>query len=91
MAQQRETKRRESRLVASASNRMEDILAQMGKGEGQQVLNLVIKADVQGSVEALKQSLVALSNDDIRINVIHSGVGGITESMRIRQRPPRPR
>lgn len=59
---------------------MEDILAQMGKGEGQQVLNLVIKADVQGSVEALKQSLVALSNDDIRINVIHSGVGGITES-----------
>uniref|UniRef100_UPI003F7DF2C4 translation initiation factor IF-2 n=1 Tax=Xanthomonas sp. 0924 TaxID=2835534 RepID=UPI003F7DF2C4 len=80
VAQQRETKRRESRLVASASNRMEDILAQMGKGEGQQVLNLVIKADVQGSVEALKQSLVALSNDDIRINVIHSGVGGITES-----------
>lgn len=52
----------------------------MGKGEGQQVLNLVIKADVQGSVEALKQSLVALSNEDIRINVIHSGVGGITES-----------
>ncbi|WDJ83753.1 translation initiation factor IF-2 [Xanthomonas campestris] len=80
VAQQRETKRRESRLVASATNRMEDILAQMGKGEGQQVLNLVIKADVQGSVEALKQSLVALSNDDIRINVIHSGVGGITES-----------
>lgn len=80
VAQQRETKRRESRLVASATNRMEDILAQMGKGEGQQVLNLVIKADVQGSVEALKQSLVALSNEDIRINVIHSGVGGITES-----------
>jgi translation initiation factor IF-2 len=80
VAQQREIKRRESRLVASAGNRMEDILAQMGKGEGQQVLNLVIKADVQGSVEALKQALVALSNDDIRINVIHSGVGGITES-----------
>jgi translation initiation factor IF-2 len=80
VAQQRETKRRESRLVASAGNRMEDILAQMGKGEGQQVLNLVVKADVQGSVEALRQALVALSNDDIRINVIHSGVGGITES-----------
>ncbi len=80
VAQQREAKRRETRLVASAGNRMEDILAQMGKGEGQQVLNLVIKADVQGSVEALKQALVALSNDDIRINVIHAGVGGITES-----------
>lgn len=55
-------------------------MATLGKGEGQQVLNLVIKADVQGSVQALSQALVALSNDDIRINVIHSGVGGITES-----------
>ncbi len=80
VAQQRETKRRESRLVQSAGSRMEDIMAQMGKGEGQQVLNLLVKADVQGSVQALCQALVALSNDDIRINVIHSGVGGITES-----------
>ena len=55
-------------------------MSQLGKGDGQQVLNLLIKADVQGSVQALSQALVALSNDDIRINVIHSGVGGITES-----------
>ncbi|WP_369939365.1 translation initiation factor IF-2 [Xanthomonas medicagonis] len=80
VAQQRETKRRESRLVSSAGSRMEDIMSQLGKGEGQLSLNLVIKADVQGSVEALKQSLTALSNEQIRINVIHSGVGGITES-----------
>ncbi len=80
VAQQRDAKRRESRLVQAAGNRMEDIMAQMGKGEGQQVLNLLVKADVQGSVEALKQSLTALSNDQIRINVISSGVGGITES-----------
>jgi translation initiation factor IF-2 len=80
VAQQRDAKRRESRLVQSAGSRMEDIMSQLGKGDGQQVLNLVIKADVQGSVEALKQSLVALSNDLIRINIIHSGVGGITES-----------
>ncbi|MBB4126157.1 translation initiation factor IF-2 [Xanthomonas translucens] len=80
VAQQREAKRRESRLVSSAGSRMEDIMSQLGKGEGQLSLNLVIKADVQGSVEALKQSLVALSNEQIRINVIHSGVGGITES-----------
>ena len=80
VAQQRDAKRRESRLVKQAGNRMEDILAQMGQGEGQQVLNLVIKADVQGSVEALKQSLIGLSNDLIRINVINAGVGGITES-----------
>ncbi|GAA5075320.1 translation initiation factor IF-2 [Lysobacter panacisoli] len=80
VAQQRDAKRRESRLVAAAGNRMEDIMAQMGKGEGQLSLNLVVKADVQGSVEALRQSLTALSNDQIRINVISSGVGGITES-----------
>ncbi|RPD86470.1 translation initiation factor IF-2 [Luteimonas sp. 100069] len=80
VAQQRETKRRETRLVQAAGNRMEDIMAQMGQAEQQLSLNLVIKADVQGSVEALKQALVALSNDQIRINVIVSGVGGITES-----------
>jgi translation initiation factor IF-2 len=80
VAQQRDTKRRESRLVASAGSRMEDIMAQLGKGDGQLSLNLIIKADVQGSAEALRHSLVALSNQDIRINIIHSGVGGITES-----------
>ena len=79
VAQQREAKVREAKLVKQAS-RMEDIMAQMGQGEGQQVLNLLIKADVQGSVEALRDSLVALSNDLIKINVIQSGVGGITES-----------
>ncbi|MEN1940667.1 translation initiation factor IF-2 [Luteimonas sp. MJ246] len=79
VAQQRETKRRELRLVQAAGNRMEDIMAQMGGGQ-QLELPLVIKADVQGSVEALRQALVALSNDDIRVNIIRSGVGGITES-----------
>jgi len=58
---------------------MEDIMAQMGGGQ-QLELPLVIKADVQGSVEALGQALAALSNDEIRVNIIRSGVGGITES-----------
>jgi translation initiation factor IF-2 len=81
VAQQREAKRRESRLVKQAGNRMEDVLAQMGQTEGQpQQLNLVVKADVQGSAEALRQSLSGLSNELITINVINSGVGGITES-----------
>ena len=80
VAQQRDVKRRESRLVSSVGSRMEDLLAQMGKGEGQQVLNILLKADVQGSVEALKHALTALSNDEIRIHIIHAGVGGITES-----------
>jgi translation initiation factor IF-2 len=80
VAQERQHKRRESRLVQQAGNRMEDIMAQMGQGEGQLSLNLVIKADVQGSVQALREALVGMSNDQIRINVIVSGVGGITES-----------
>ncbi|MFC3715705.1 translation initiation factor IF-2 [Luteimonas soli] len=80
VAQQRDAKRRETRLVNQAGNRMEDIMAQMGEGTGQLSLPLIIKADVQGSVQALTQALTGLSNDQIRINVIGSGVGGITES-----------
>ncbi|WP_297801452.1 translation initiation factor IF-2 [Arenimonas sp. GDDSR-1] len=80
VAQQREIKRRESRLVKQPGSRMEDVMAQMGAGQGQQVLNILVKADVQGSVEALRDSLTGLSNEAIRINVISSGVGGITES-----------
>ncbi len=80
VAQQRDAKRRETRLVAQAGNRMEDIMAQMGEGTAQQTLNLVVKADVHGSMQALREALTGLSNAQIRINVIGSGVGGITES-----------
>ncbi len=80
VAQQRQHQRRESRLVKQAGNRMEDIMAQMGEGQGQQTLNLVVKADVQGSAEALREALTAITTDAIKINVIASGVGGITES-----------
>ena len=50
---EREAKRRDQRLV-TRTNSLEDVMAQMGKGDGQQTLNLVIKADVQGSAEALR-------------------------------------
>lgn len=79
VAEQRDAQRRESRLVAQGGNRMEDIMAQLGQGD-QLSLPLIIKADVQGSVQALREALTALSTDDIRINVISSGVGGINES-----------
>ncbi len=80
VASQRQQKRRETRLVKQAGNRMEDIMAQMDKGEGQLALNIVVKADVQGSAEALREALTAITTDAIRVNVIASGVGGITES-----------
>ncbi|KAG9581957.1 initiation factor 2, partial [Aureobasidium melanogenum] len=79
VAAERQQKRRENRLVTK-SNRLEDIMAQMGQGEGQQTLNILVKADVQGSVEALRDSLTQIGNDMVKVNVIASGVGGITES-----------
>ncbi|HET7268603.1 MAG TPA: translation initiation factor IF-2 [Oleiagrimonas sp.] len=79
VAEERAERRRETRLVGKA-NRLEDIMAQMGKGEAQQVLNIVVKADVQGSAEALRESLSEIGNENVKVNVISAGVGGITES-----------
>ncbi|MDI3262657.1 MAG: translation initiation factor IF-2 [Fulvimonas sp.] len=81
VAAERQQKRRETRLVSTAkANRLEDIMAQMGQGNGQQTLNILVKADVQGSVEALREALGQIGNDQVRVNVIAAGVGGITES-----------
>lgn len=79
VAAERQHKRRETRLTKQAV-RLEDVISQMGQGNGPAVLNLLIKADVQGSVEALRDSLTAISTDLIKINVITAAVGGITES-----------
>jgi translation initiation factor IF-2 len=79
IASYRQNKLREVRLAKQQAAKLEDMFSQMEAGETQQ-LNLVIKADVQGSVEALRDALVKLSNDEVRVNVIASGVGGITES-----------
>jgi translation initiation factor IF-2 len=78
-ATQREMTSRDVRLAKQGPTRLEDVFGQMGGGE-MLVLNLVIKADVQGSVEALRESMTGFSNDQIRVNVMISGVGGITES-----------
>ncbi len=58
---------------------LDDLFNQIQEGKVKE-LNLIIKADVQGSTEALKRALENLSNTDVKINIIHSGVGGITES-----------
>jgi translation initiation factor IF-2 len=79
VAQQREQKRRETRLVKQQATKMEDVWSSVTQGDVR-TLNLVVKADVQGSVEALRDALTKLSTDAIKINVIGSGVGGLTES-----------
>lgn len=58
---------------------LDDLFSQIQSGNVKE-LNIVVKADVQGSVEAVKQSLEKLSNDEVRIRIIHGGVGAITES-----------
>ena len=79
VAAERQLKRRETRMVSKA-NRLEDIIAQMGQGAEQQTLNILVKADVQGSVQALRESLSQIGNENVKVNVIAAGVGGITES-----------
>jgi len=76
-AQQAEGKLRRQELAQGGSRRsLEDLL---GQG-GMQDLNLVIKADVAGSVEALKEALAKLSTDEVRVNIVRSGVGALTDS-----------
>lgn len=75
----RQDRSRQNRFAQQQSAKLENVFSQMGKGE-QQVVNLVIKADVQGSVEALRDALTKLSNDEVRVAVVTSGAGGINES-----------
>ena len=58
---------------------LDDLFSKI-ESENLKQLNLIVKADVQGSVEALKQSLEKVSNNEVRVKVIHSNVGGVTES-----------
>ena len=79
VAAERHAKLRETRLTKQ-SVRLEDVMSQMGQGDEQAILNLVVKTDVQGSAEALRDALSAIGNERVKVNVIASGVGGITES-----------
>jgi len=78
-ASQRQDRHREGRLAQQQAANLQNLFENMGKGE-QMVVNLLVRADVQGSVEALKDSLTKLSNDDVKVNIVASGVGAITGS-----------
>ncbi|HEY0685207.1 MAG TPA: translation initiation factor IF-2 [Steroidobacter sp.] len=75
----RQGKFRDTKLAKQGPAKLEDMLSQMGDGKVATV-HVVIKADVQGSAEALRDSLTKLSTDEVAVKVIGSGVGGITES-----------
>jgi translation initiation factor IF-2 len=75
----RQGKFRDVKLAKAHASKLENIFDQMGEGEVKN-LSLIIKSDVQGSFEALKTALEKLSTEEVRVNILHSAVGGITES-----------
>mgnify|MGYP001381805959 FL=1 len=79
IAQHRQSRFKEVKLARQQSMKLENMFEQMSEGEAQ-TLNLIIKADVQGSIEALTDSLEKLSRDDVKVQVVHGMVGGINES-----------
>lgn len=79
IVEERISRHRAEMLKATKSVTLDDLFNQIKEGE-MKTLNLIIKADVQGSVEAVKQSLEKLSNDEVRVTCIHSAAGAITEA-----------
>jgi translation initiation factor IF-2 len=79
IAHHRQSKFKEVKLARQQSMKLENMFEQMSEHEAQ-TLNLIIKADVQGSIEALTDSLEKLSRDDVKVQVVHGMVGGINES-----------
>jgi translation initiation factor IF-2 len=75
----RQGKFRDVKLAKQQAAKLENMLEQMGEGEVQ-YLPLIVKADVQGSQEALVQSLQKLSTDEVRVQIVHGAVGGISEN-----------
>ena len=78
LADQRREKQRQEILAANARVNLDELFSQIS--EGVKTLNIIVKADVAGSAEAVKASLMKLSNEEVKVHVIHSAVGGITES-----------
>ena len=78
LAEQRREKQRADILAANSRVNLDDLFSRIA--EGVKTLNIIVKADVAGSAEAVKASLIKLSGEEVKVNVIHSAVGGITES-----------
>ena len=76
---ERKRKESEARVQQTSRITLDDVFGKIAEGN-MKTLNLIIKGDVQGSVEAVKQSVLKLSNDEVQVKVIHSGAGAVTES-----------
>jgi translation initiation factor IF-2 len=79
MAEQRSRQAREDRMAAESRLTLEDLFRQVKEGQVKD-LNIVLKSDVQGSEEAVRQSLESIEHEEVRVNIIHSAVGNVSES-----------
>ena len=79
IAQAQREHEREEKMNATSRVSLDDIFSKIQEGNLKE-LNIVIKTDVRGTIDAVKQSLEKLSNDEVRVNIIHGAVGGVTES-----------
>ncbi|MFW6269708.1 MAG: translation initiation factor IF-2 [Bacillota bacterium] len=79
IAEKRKETERQKKMQKDTKISLEDIYQQIQKGELKE-LNIILKADVQGSIEALRDSLTKLSTEEVGVNIIHTGVGGINET-----------
>lgn len=79
LVEQRKQKQKEEQFKSFEKVTLENLFSSLKEGELKE-LDIIVKADVQGSVEAVKQSLEKLSNDEVRVKIIHGGVGAINES-----------
>jgi len=79
VAEERKNKERENMIKASQTVTLDDVFNKIAEG-GMKGLNIIVKADVQGSVEAVKQSLEKLSNEEVKVRVIHAAAGAIKET-----------
>jgi len=79
VAEFRQTKTREAKLASQQASKLEDMFSQMAEGSAE-FISVIIKSDVHGSAEALRDALIKLSTDEVKVKVLGSGVGGITET-----------
>ena len=80
VATQRAQKHKDTKIAQEQALKLSNMFNNMGKEGEQQVLKIILKGDVQGSVEAIRESLNKLSTDEVKVDIIASGIGGITSS-----------
>jgi len=79
IVEERKAKQKEELIKGSGGNTLEDLLQKTSEKD-MKILNIVLKTDVHGSLEAIKGSVMKLVNDEVKINILHSGVGAVSES-----------